>query len=98
MMHTSDFDYELPEELIAQHPPEHRGDSRMLVLDPAAGAMKIVPFREFPDYFCAGDLIAVNNTKVIKARLFAKKESGASTSHMAMKCPSMQWKKASAIS
>ena len=37
-MRTSDFDYELPEELIAQHPPEHRGDSRMLVLDPAAGA------------------------------------------------------------
>ena len=76
-MRTSDFDYELPEELIAQHPPEHRGDSRMLVLDPAAGSMKIVPFREFPDYFNAGDLIAVNNTKVIKARLFAKKESGA---------------------
>ena len=76
-MRTSDFDYELPEELIAQHPPEHRGDSRMLVLDPATGSMKIVPFREFPDYFNAGDLIAVNNTKVIKARLFAKKESGA---------------------
>ena len=77
MMRTSDFDYELPEELIAQHPPEHRGDSRMLVLDPATGSMKIVSFREFPDYFNAGDLIAVNNTKVIKARLFAKKESGA---------------------
>ena len=76
-MRTSDFDYELPEELIAQHPPERRGDSRMLVLDPAAETMKIVPFHDFPDYFRAGDLIALNDTKVIKARLFAKKESGA---------------------
>ena len=76
-MRTSDFDYELPEELIAQHPPAHRGDSRMLVLDPAAETMKIVPFHDFPDYFRAGDLIALNDTKVIKARLFARKESGA---------------------
>ncbi len=76
-MRTSDFDYDLPEELIAQHPPERRGDSRMLVLDPAAETMEIVPFHDFPDYFRAGDLIALNDTKVIKARLFAKKESGA---------------------
>ena len=76
-MHTSDFDYDLPEELIAQHPPEHRGDSRMLVLNPADGSMKIVPFQDFPAYFNQGDLFAVNNTKVIKARLFARKESGA---------------------
>ena len=76
-MRTCDFDYELPEELIAQHPPEHRGDSRMLVLDPAHGSMHIVPFREFPAYFQCGDTIALNNTKVIKARLFARKESGA---------------------
>ena len=43
-MLISEFDYDLPEELIAQNPPEKRGGSRMLVLDPASGAMDIVPF------------------------------------------------------
>lgn len=77
MMHTSDFDYELPEELIAQHPPENRGDSRMMVLDPARGTMEIHPFSDLVDYFQAGDLLALNNTRVIRARLYARKETGA---------------------
>ena len=50
MMRTSDFDYPLPEELIAQHPPENRGDSRMMVLDPAAGTMAIRPFSAITEY------------------------------------------------
>ena len=69
MMRTSDFDYPLPEELIAQHPPENRGDSRMMVLDPAAGNMEIRPFSAITDYFQSGDLLALNNTRVIRARL-----------------------------
>ena len=77
MMHTSDFDYSLPEELIAQHPPEHRGDSRMMVLDPARGTMTIRPFGAIPEYFERGDLLALNNTRVIRARLYACKETGA---------------------
>ena len=77
MMHTGDFDYPLPEELIAQHPPEHRGDSRMMVLDPAKGTMTIRPFAAIPEYFERGDLLALNNTRVIRARLYACKETGA---------------------
>ena len=77
MMRTSDFDYSLPEELIAQHPPENRGDSRMMVLDPAAGTMLIRPFSAITVYFRSGDLLALNNTRVIRARLYACKETGA---------------------
>ena len=49
-MHTSDFDYTLPEELIAQNPPEHRGDSRMMVLNTKNGNCEIVPFRRIVDF------------------------------------------------
>ncbi len=76
-MHINEFDYQLPEELIAQEPPVNRGESRMLVLDPAAGTMEIVPFSRFPEYLNPGDVIAVNDTKVIRARLFARKDTGA---------------------
>ena len=76
-MRTSDFDYELPEELIAQNPSEHRGDSRMLVLDSRSGNCEIMPFRRIVDYLEPGDCIAVNNTRVIRARLFALKETRA---------------------
>ena len=77
MMHTSDFNYDLPEELIAQHPPENRGDSRMMVLNPADGSMVIRPFSSLPEYFQKGDLLTLNNTRVIRARLYARKETGA---------------------
>lgn len=76
-MLIDEFDYFLPEELIAQEPAENRGGSRMLVLDPAAGTMEIVPFSRFPEYLQPGDMIALNDTKVIRARLFARKETGA---------------------
>lgn len=77
MMRTSDFDYALPPELIAQNPPEKRGDSRMLVLNPADGSMGIRPFSTILEYFEDGDLLALNNTRVIRARLYARKDSGA---------------------
>lgn len=76
-MRTDDFNYDLPEELIAQNPPEHRGTSRMLVLDPATSECKITTFDALADYLESGDTIAVNDTKVIRARLFAKKDTGA---------------------
>lgn len=76
-MLISEFDYDLPEELIAQQPAPERGGSRMLVLDPASGDMEIVPFTRFSEYLNTGDVLAINDTKVIRARLFAKKGTGA---------------------
>lgn len=74
-MFLSDFDFELPEALIAQHPPEVRGSSRLLVaLD--GQVRQDQSFVDFPDYLQAGDVLVFNNTKVIKARLFGQKASG----------------------
>ncbi len=75
-MLTSDFDYVLPEELIAQKPPEDRGASRMLLLDTATGKSRIVPFHSLPDFLRRGDALVVNNSRVIRARLFAERPSG----------------------
>lgn len=74
-MDISEFDFSLPEELIAQHPPAVRGDSRLLVVPPS-GSLKDDTFIHFPDYFQAGDVLVLNNTEVIKARLFGQKASG----------------------
>ncbi len=76
-MRVSDFDYELPEELIAQNPPEHRTDSRMLVLDTASGRCEILPFPEIRRFLSPGDALVMNDTRVIRARMFARKETGA---------------------
>jgi len=76
-MLASDFDFVLPEELVAQAPPERRGDSRMLVLDVASGSASLHRFEELPSFLRHGDCMALNNTKVIKARLFASRPSGA---------------------
>ncbi|MBP6116301.1 MAG: tRNA preQ1(34) S-adenosylmethionine ribosyltransferase-isomerase QueA [Neisseriaceae bacterium] len=74
-MFLSDFDFELPEALIAQHPPEVRGSSRLLVA--LTGQERLDQcFTDFPDYLAAGDVLVFNNTKVIKARLFGQKASG----------------------
>ena len=75
-MLTSDFDYALPEELVAQAPPERRADSRMMVLEPATGNCRILPFKEIEGFLARGDCLVVNNTRVIKARLFALRPSG----------------------
>lgn len=68
-MLTSDFDYELPPELIAQEPPAVRGDSRMLVLDRANGAIVHSHIRELHRWLRPGDLMVMNNTRVFPARL-----------------------------
>ncbi len=74
-MDISDFDFTLPDRLIAQHPPEVRGSSRLLVALPDMPLQDRV-FGELPDYIEAGDVLVFNNTKVMKARLFGQKESG----------------------
>lgn len=79
-MQTNDFDYELPQELIAQHPLEKRDHSRMLVLDKATGAVTHKHFNEIGQYLLPGDVLVINNTKVIPARLFGVKKGG--TAHI----------------
>lgn len=75
-MKTSDFDYELPEELIAQHPAVQRDHSRLLVMDKFTGAVEHRVFRDIVNYLHAGDVLVLNNTKVIPARIFGVKEGG----------------------
>ena len=70
-MRVSDFHFDLPEELIAQSPPEPRGSSRMLVLDRASGELTDDHFTNLPRYLDAGDLLLLNDSRVIPARLFA---------------------------
>lgn len=75
-MRLSDFHYELPEELIAQHPPEQRGGSRLLCLDGPSGQLADRMFTELPALLRAGDLLVFNNTRVMAARLYGHKASG----------------------
>jgi S-adenosylmethionine:tRNA ribosyltransferase-isomerase len=70
-LRVADFDFDLPEELIAQEPPAERGLSRMLALDRATGALRDGAFAEFPALLNAGDLLVLNDTRVIPARLYA---------------------------
>lgn len=73
-MDVKDFDYDLPEELIAQDPLEDRSSSRLMVLDKKTGDIKHKIFRDVVDYLQPGDCLVLNNTKVIPARLFGVKE------------------------
>ena len=73
-MKTSDFYYDLPEELIAQDPLENRSDSRLMVLDKETGAVSHHVFREIVDYLDPGDCLVINDTKVIPARLIGERE------------------------
>lgn len=70
---VSDFDYHLPEELIAQQPPAERGQSRMLVMDRATGALRDASFADLPDLLLPGDLLVLNDSRVIPARLYARR-------------------------
>jgi S-adenosylmethionine:tRNA ribosyltransferase-isomerase len=72
-MNVSDFDFELPEELIAQAPPERRGESRLLVLSRSSGAVEHTRFDRIADCFREGDLLVVNNTRVFPARLLGRR-------------------------
>jgi S-adenosylmethionine:tRNA ribosyltransferase-isomerase len=73
-MHLSDFDYELPEELIAQQPLSQRDASRMLILDRKTRALTNSKFKALPDYVRPGDVLVVNNTRVFPARLIGQRD------------------------
>ena len=73
---TSDFDYNLPESNIAQTPAEPRDSSRLLVLHRDTGELEHCIFRDVSDYLRAGDLLVLNQTRVIPARIYARKETG----------------------
>ncbi len=75
-MRLSDFDYTLPPELIAQRPAERRTESRLMCLDRAAGTVGEASFPDICGFFREGDLLVVNDTRVIPARLFGVKEAG----------------------
>ena len=76
-MNISDFDYELPDELIAQEPLSARQASKMMVVNRAAGTVEDRMFTDLTDHLSAGDVLVVNNTKVFPARLLGKSETGA---------------------
>ena len=71
-MKLSEFDYSLPKELIAQYPLERREKCKMMVLDRATKTIEHKTFEDIVSYFKPGDLLVLNNTKVIPARLFGK--------------------------
>lgn len=76
-MLVTDFDYELPQELIAQHPMEPRDHSRLLVVDKHTGKLEHKHFYDLIDYLHAGDVLVFNDTRVIPARLHGTKDTGA---------------------
>ena len=75
-MKKSDFDFYLPEELIAQTPLEKRDSSRLLVLDKATGALEHRHFYELPEFLNEGDCLVLNNSRVLPARLIGARETG----------------------
>ena len=75
-MKKSDFDFYLPEELIAQTPLEKRDSSRLLVLDKATGALEHRHFYELPEFLNEGDCLVLNNSRVLPARLIGTRETG----------------------
>ena len=79
-MRTEDFDFDLPEELIAQHPLMQRDHSRLLVLDKTTGNIYHRRFDDILEYLRVGDVLVINSTRVIPARLFGVKKGG--TAHI----------------
>jgi S-adenosylmethionine:tRNA ribosyltransferase-isomerase len=75
-MKLTDFDYALPQELIAQRPADRRDASRLMILDRREKSVTETTFSKITRFFHAGDLLVLNNTRVIPARLVGKKESG----------------------
>ena len=73
-MDVKDFDYELPQELIAQDPIENRSDSRLMLLDKHTGEIRHAVFHDIIDELVPGDCLVINNTKVIPARLYGVRE------------------------
>ena len=85
MLLKSDYFYELPEELIAQTPAEPRDSSRLLVYDRATGKTEHRIFRDIKEYLRPGDVLVVNNTKVLPARMYARTPNGAQVEVLLLK-------------
>jgi S-adenosylmethionine:tRNA ribosyltransferase-isomerase len=77
LLKTSDFDYDLPQELIAQHPPAERDAARMLVLDRSSGAVTHSTVMALPQFLDTGDLLVLNDSRVLPARLIGRRADGA---------------------
>jgi S-adenosylmethionine:tRNA ribosyltransferase-isomerase len=75
-MKSSELEYELPPDLIAQHPAEKRDESRLLVYERETGAVRHRCFAELPDELSRGELVVVNDTRVLPARIHARRETG----------------------
>lgn len=84
-MKVSDFNYDLPEKLIAQHPIEKRDESRLMVLNREKSTIENKVFKDIIDYLNPGDCLVINNTKVIPARIYGKKETGANVEFLLLK-------------
>ena len=84
-MKVSDFNYELPKELIAQHPYDKRDEARLMVLDKRNQSIEHKVFKNIIDYLNPGDCLVINNTKVIPARLYGKKDTGANVEFLLLK-------------
>ena len=84
-MELKDFNYDLPEELIAQVPIKNRDESRLMILDRKNLTIEDKIFKDIVDYLEPGDCIVRNNTKVIPARLYGKKETGANVEFVLLK-------------
>lgn len=76
-MQVSEFNYNLPEELIAQTPLKKRDESRLMVLDRGKNTIEHKLFKDIIEYLKPGDVLVRNNTKVIPARIYGKKDTGA---------------------
>lgn len=86
-MQTEQFNYYLPEELIAQHPVEPRDSARLLVLDRESGNIEDRIFRQITEYLQSGDLLVVNNTRVRPARLIGRKQGTQGTAEVLLLTP-----------
>lgn len=84
-MRTDDFDYELPLDLIAQTPIEKRDESRLLILDKETGSIEHKKFKNIIDYLNKGDILVLNDTKVLPARIYGVKETGAAIEVLMLK-------------
>lgn len=85
-MNVSEFDYNLPEKLIAQHPNQKRDEAKLLVLNKKEQSIQHKIFKDIIDYLQPGDCLVINNTKVIPARLYGKKEqTGANVEFLLLK-------------
>lgn len=84
-MKVSDFNYDLPQELIAQHPYDKRDEARLMVIDRKTQKIEHQIFKNVLQYLNEGDCLVINNTKVLPARLYGKKDTGANVEFLLLK-------------